>query len=263
MADVDVGDCLDLLAGDARTRAILVYLESVPAPRKFLSAARAASRLKPVIALKAGRGAEAARAAATHTGGAVRRRRRRRRGAAPSRGARVSGLSELFAAAETVGALPADGAGAPRRRHQQRRRRGARARPASRRGGGQLAALAPETLAGARRRAGVRVERREPGRPHGRCRRPIAISPALEAVAADAGVDAILVMHTPDRRSPTPARRPRRSPARGRARPDRAASRSSPAGWAAAPRAPRGRCCATAASPATTRRRPPRPRSGT
>lgn len=68
MADVDVGDCLDLLAGDAGTRAIVLYLESIPNPRKFISAARAAARAKPVIAIKPGRHAEAAKAAATHTG---------------------------------------------------------------------------------------------------------------------------------------------------------------------------------------------------
>jgi acetyltransferase len=68
MADVDAGDCLDMLAGDARTHAILMYLESIPAPRKFMAAARAAARVKPVIAIKPGRHAEAAKAAATHTG---------------------------------------------------------------------------------------------------------------------------------------------------------------------------------------------------
>jgi acetyltransferase len=68
MADVDAGDYLDMLAGDATTRAILLYLESIPSPRKFMSAARAAARLKPVIAIKSGRHAEAAKAAATHTG---------------------------------------------------------------------------------------------------------------------------------------------------------------------------------------------------
>ena len=68
MADVDVGDCLDLLAHGRRTRAILLYLETMPAARKFLSAARAAARVKPVIALKAGRTPAAAAAAATHTG---------------------------------------------------------------------------------------------------------------------------------------------------------------------------------------------------
>lgn len=68
MADVDVGDWLDLLAGDARTHAIVMYLETIPSPRKFMSAARAASRLKPVIAIKSGRHQAAAKAAATHTG---------------------------------------------------------------------------------------------------------------------------------------------------------------------------------------------------
>ncbi|HYQ92825.1 MAG TPA: CoA-binding protein, partial [Candidatus Competibacteraceae bacterium] len=50
--DVDCSDLLDYLAQDAQTSAILMYLESVRQPRRFLSAARAAARLKPVIALK-------------------------------------------------------------------------------------------------------------------------------------------------------------------------------------------------------------------
>jgi acetyltransferase len=68
MADVDAGDCLDMLANDRATKAILMYLETIPSPRKFLSAARAASRMKPVIAIKSGRHDQSARAAATHTG---------------------------------------------------------------------------------------------------------------------------------------------------------------------------------------------------
>jgi acetyltransferase len=68
MADVDVGDCLNWLAADPETSAILMYLESIPAPRKFMSAARAAARIKPVIAIKPGRHVEAAKAAMTHTG---------------------------------------------------------------------------------------------------------------------------------------------------------------------------------------------------
>lgn len=68
MLDVDFGDMLDYLAGDPDTAAILLYLESVTQARKFMSAARAASRLKPVIAIKAGRHVEAAQAAASHTG---------------------------------------------------------------------------------------------------------------------------------------------------------------------------------------------------
>lgn len=67
-ADVDFGDMLDWLASDAGTRAILLYVESVRQAAKFMSAARAASRNKPVILVKAGRRAAGARAAASHTG---------------------------------------------------------------------------------------------------------------------------------------------------------------------------------------------------
>jgi acetyltransferase len=68
MADVDFGDLLDQLASDAGTHAILLYVEGVRQARKFMSAARAAARIKPVIVVKSGRHTEAARAAATHTG---------------------------------------------------------------------------------------------------------------------------------------------------------------------------------------------------
>jgi acetyltransferase len=100
MADVDVGDWLDMLAGDAKTTAVLLYLETVSNPRKFMSAARAAARIKPVIAVKAGRHEQSAKAAATHTGalsGAD-----RVIDAALSRAGilRVSGLADLFDAAE-------------------------------------------------------------------------------------------------------------------------------------------------------------------
>lgn len=50
--DVDCSDLLDHLAQDPRTRVILMYLEEIPNPRRFLSAARAAARLKPVVVLK-------------------------------------------------------------------------------------------------------------------------------------------------------------------------------------------------------------------
>ncbi|HXV29543.1 MAG TPA: acetate--CoA ligase family protein, partial [Sinorhizobium sp.] len=103
MADVDAADCLDLLAGDPKTRAIVMYLEAIPNPRKFISAARAAARLKPVVAIKSGRHAEAAKAAATHTGalsGAdqVVDAALRRAGVL-----RIDGLGELFNATETIG----------------------------------------------------------------------------------------------------------------------------------------------------------------
>jgi len=67
-ADIDFGDLIDYLGSDAQTSAILVYMESVTSPRKFMSAARAAARNKPVVVVKAGRAGQGARAAASHTG---------------------------------------------------------------------------------------------------------------------------------------------------------------------------------------------------
>jgi acetyltransferase len=67
-ADVDFGDLLDYLTHDPHTRAILLYIEAITGARKFMSAARAAARNKPVIVVKAGRHAEGAKAAASHTG---------------------------------------------------------------------------------------------------------------------------------------------------------------------------------------------------
>ena len=101
-ADVDFGDVLDYLASDPGTRAILMYAESVKAGRKFMSAARAAARNKPVIVVKAGRAPEGARAAASHTGAlagsdVVFDAAARRAGML-----RVDTLEALFDAAETL-----------------------------------------------------------------------------------------------------------------------------------------------------------------
>jgi acetyltransferase len=71
MSDVDLGDLLDDLALDGGTRAILLYVEAIAGARKFMSAARAAARKKPVLVIKAGSVAEAARAARAHTGAGV------------------------------------------------------------------------------------------------------------------------------------------------------------------------------------------------
>jgi acetyltransferase len=111
--DVDFGDMLDWLASDARTRAVLLYMESVTSPRKFMSAARAAARNKPVLVVKAGRSPQGQAAAASHTGAlagsdlvydaAIRR----------AGMLRVDTLQDLFDAAETLshfrGALPTRG----------------------------------------------------------------------------------------------------------------------------------------------------------
>lgn len=68
MVDVDFGDMLDYLAADPATESILLYIEAVTHARKFISAARAAARGKPVIVVKGGRHAAGAKAAASHTG---------------------------------------------------------------------------------------------------------------------------------------------------------------------------------------------------
>ena len=101
-ADVDFGDLLDHLASDARTRSILLYIESIEAPRKFMSAARAAARNKPVVVVKAGRAGRGAKAALSHTGAlagsdivfdaAIRR----------AGMLRVDTLQDLFMAAQTL-----------------------------------------------------------------------------------------------------------------------------------------------------------------
>src|SRR5512145_498464 len=106
MLDVDFGDMLDYLAQDGETRAVLLYIEAITHARKFMSAARAAARLKPVVVIKAGRHAESAKAAHSHTGalaGAddVYDAAFRRAGML-----RVADLDELFDAVETLASPP-------------------------------------------------------------------------------------------------------------------------------------------------------------
>jgi len=111
MADVDFGDMLDYLAGDVSSKAVLLYMEGIKHAPKFMSAARRAARSKPVIVIKTGRHASAAKAAASHTGALagsdqVYDAAFRRAGVL-----RVPDLDELFIAAETVeriGTLPGE-----------------------------------------------------------------------------------------------------------------------------------------------------------
>lgn len=67
-ADVSSNDLLQYWASDARTNVILLYLESFGNPANFVRIVPRVSRLKPVVAVKAGRSAAGARAAASHTG---------------------------------------------------------------------------------------------------------------------------------------------------------------------------------------------------
>lgn len=68
MIDVDFADLIDYFGTDQRTSCILIYMESLVNARKFMSAARAFARSKPIIILKAGRSAEGGQAALSHTG---------------------------------------------------------------------------------------------------------------------------------------------------------------------------------------------------
>jgi acetyl coenzyme A synthetase (ADP forming)-like protein len=67
-ADVSSNDLLEYWAEDPRTRVILLYLESFGNPKRFRQIARALSRTKPIVAVKAGRSGSGARAASSHTG---------------------------------------------------------------------------------------------------------------------------------------------------------------------------------------------------
>lgn len=66
--DVTFGDLIDFFGEDENTEAIILYIESIRQARRFMTAARAFARTKPILAYKAGRFPESARVAASHTG---------------------------------------------------------------------------------------------------------------------------------------------------------------------------------------------------
>jgi acetyltransferase len=193
--DVDFGDLLDFFADDTGTRAIVLYIESIQDARKFMSAARAAARTKPVVVIKSGRHAQGAVAARTHTGAlagsdAVYDAAFRRAGLV-----RVLDLDELFDAAETLGhirpftgkrlAILTNGGGI-----------GVLAVDRLIDFGGELAKLSPETM--------TLLDREMP--PIWSKANPVDIAGdadakrytvALEALLADHNNDAILTMNVP------------------------------------------------------------------
>ncbi len=195
MSDVDFGDMLDWLALDSGTSAILLYIEAIRHPRKFMSAARAAARSKPVIVVKGGRSAAAQRAALSHTGAlagsdAVYDAAFRRAGML-----RVQDIDELFEAVATLASgqrilgerlvILGNGGGL-----------GVLATDALVELGGTLATLAPDT-----------VERLDLVLPASWPRtNPIDIvgdapaeryGAALDALLGDPGIDAVLAINAP------------------------------------------------------------------
>ncbi len=194
-ADVDFGDLLDYLGRDPGTRAILLYIESISSARKFMSAARATARSKPVIVVKSGRTAASAQAAQSHSGAlagsdAVYDAAFLRAGIL-----RVDTLRELFDAAEILSrwhsyagprlAILTNGGGPA-----------VLATDALIRHGGELAQFTAESV-----RALDRVVPAAPGRANpldiGGDARPERYLAAIDVVLQDPNVDALLLMHAP------------------------------------------------------------------
>lgn len=100
--DIDFADLLDCLSTDKHTDAILLYVDTIKDARRFMSAARAASRNRRILVLKGGRTKAGKKAAQMHTGSddtldiiydsAIRR----------TGMLRVNNTHELFAAVETL-----------------------------------------------------------------------------------------------------------------------------------------------------------------
>ncbi len=195
MADVDFGDMLDYLAADPGTRAILLYIEGLKESRKFMSAARAASRGKPVLAVKVGRFAESARAARSHTGAlagsdAVYDAAFRRAGML-----RVLSMSELFDAVETLAltrpqrgdglAVLTNGGGAGVLATDALISMGGKLAPI---GGGTIAALDKVLPSTWSRGNPIDIVGDAPGERYRQ---------ALDIVLADAAIDAVLVLNCP------------------------------------------------------------------
>jgi acetyltransferase len=106
MLDVGWGDVIDYLGNDPNTDSIVIYMETIGDARAFLSAAREVALSKPIIVIKPGRTAQAAKAAASHTGSLtgsddVLDAAFRRAGVL-----RVDSISELFEVSEILAKQP-------------------------------------------------------------------------------------------------------------------------------------------------------------
>jgi acetyltransferase len=195
MLDVGWGELIDYLGDDPQTTSIVISMESIGDARSFLSAARAVARSKPIIVLKSGRTAAAARAAAAHTGGlvgddAVVDTAFRRCGVL-----RVDTIEELFDTAEVLAKQPrphgprlaiVTNAGGP----------GVLATDALVAGGGQLAELAPSTIESLNQVLPAHWSHGNPIDILGDAD-PARYTRVVEIVAADPNSDGLLVILTP------------------------------------------------------------------
>ncbi len=106
MLDIGWGDLIYYMGDDPETESIVIYMETIGDARAFLSAAREVANTKPIIVIKPGRTAGAAKAAASHTGSLtgsddVLEVAFRRAGVL-----RVNSISDLFSMAEVLGKQP-------------------------------------------------------------------------------------------------------------------------------------------------------------
>jgi acetyltransferase len=195
MADVNWGDLIYYLGDDPRTKSIVIYMESIGDPRSFLSAAREVALTKPIIVIKAGRTAAAAKAAASHTGAMtgsdeVLQAAFRRVGVL-----RVETIAELFHMAEVLGKQPrpegprlaiVTNAGGP----------AVLATDMLINSGGQLAESSPETLAALNQLLPPAWSHNNPVDILGDAG-PERYAQAVELVAKDPQNDGLLVILTP------------------------------------------------------------------
>jgi len=195
MADVGWGDLIYYLGDDPKTRAILIYMESVGDARSFLSAAREVAYTKPIIVIKAGRTAAGSAAAASHTGAMtgsddVLDSAFRRSGVL-----RVDTIAELFYMAEVLSKQPRPkgprltiltNAGGP----------GVLAADALLLGGGELAELSEKTIEELNQFLPPTWSHRNPVDIIGDAG-PDRYAKALEVVAKDENTDGMLVILTP------------------------------------------------------------------
>ncbi len=194
-ADVDFADLIDYFGEDEKTKSIILYIESIKDARRFMTAARAFARSKPIIAYKAGRFPESAEAAASHTGAlasedAVYDAAFQRAGLA-----RVFDIGDIFDAAELLGRhrIPkgprlgiVTNAGGP----------GVMAVDALIQAGGTLAPLSQATMTGLEETLPPAWSHRNPVDILGDAKSKLAAK-ATSLVLSDSGVDAVLVIITP------------------------------------------------------------------
>ena len=102
MADLDFADMIDYLGNDPSARSIIIYMEHMTRHRKFMSAARSVSRVKPIIVVKSGRSDAAAKAAASHTGALAGQDEAYNAAFRRAGIIRVDTISQLFSCAEAL-----------------------------------------------------------------------------------------------------------------------------------------------------------------